>query len=71
MTSEERRKARYERRKARREAKKPVVTYEDVISLSALDKAADMASREVSWKASVQRYNLNRCINLYRTHRTI
>lgn len=71
MTSEERRKARYERRKARREAKKPIVTYEDVISLSALDKAADMASREVSWKASVQRYNLNRCINLYRTHRTL
>ncbi len=71
MTSEERRQARRERRKARREAKKPKVTYDEVISLSALDKAADRASRGVSWKASVQRYNLNRCINIYRTHKTL
>ena len=68
MTSEERRQARYKRRRARREAKKPKATYEDVISLSALDKAADMASRGVGWKASVQRYNLSRMFNIYKTH---
>ena len=72
MTSEERHQARFERRKAKREARRRAKLsryddYEHVISLNSLNRAADDASKGVKWKASVQRYNANRLLNIYRT----
>lgn len=64
---------RYQRRKAERERKRSEKLskyddYERVISMNALNDAADEAMKGVSWKASVQRYNMTRFLNIYRTH---
>ena len=76
MTSEERRERRYLRRKAARDAKrrKKLSKYDDfdrVASLDSLNKAADEAQKGVAWKASAQRYNATRMLNIYRTHRDL
>lgn len=71
MTSEERKEARYKRRKAKRKAKKkPLLdkyNFDRVVSLDSLDEAARLAARGVSWKASVQRYRMNKLVNIYDT----
>lgn len=72
MTSEERREARYIRRKQKREAKRAesVGKYDNLESVAEpnhLDKSVDKAAEGVKWKASVQRYKLNRIRNLSRT----
>lgn len=76
MTSEERRERRYLRRKAARDAKRreklsKYDNYNRVASLDALNKAADEAQKGVRWKASVQRYNMTRMLNIYRTHKAL
>lgn len=76
MTSEERRERRYLRRKAARDAKRraKLSEYDDfdrVASLNSLNKAADEAQVGVAWKASVQRYNYTRMLNIYRTHQDL
>lgn len=73
LTSKERREARYIRRKAKRKEKRDEVlkgydTIETVARLDHLDKAIDEASRGVRWKASVQRFRINRMRNLARIH---
>lgn len=69
----ERLEGRYQRRKAERDRKRreklsEYDDYERVISLNALNDAADEAMKGVAWKASVQRYNMTRMLNIYRTH---
>jgi hypothetical protein len=76
LTSKERHEARYTRRKARRKAKRDEAlkgydTIETVARFDHLDKAIDEASRGVRWKASVQRYRINRMRNLAIAHNDI
>ena len=72
MTSEERHKNRYQRRKESRQSKRKKRLdnhgYSDVIALDSLDEAADLASKGVRWKASVQRYRMNKNAYIYDTH---
>lgn len=73
MTSEERRARRRKRRekehsKRRKERLGEYDSYERVASMDSLYKAADAAQKGVSWKASVQRYNMSRMMHIYRTH---
>lgn len=68
-----RQEGRYQRRKAKREAEKreklrEYDNYDNTISMNALDRSADEAMKGVDWKASVQRYNGSRLLNIYRTH---
>ena len=73
MTSnEKRREGRYKRRRAAREARKKKLyagcdDYENLISYRALFNANQKSKRGVSWKASVQRYQMNLLKNLERT----
>lgn len=76
MTSEERHERRYQRRKTARNAKRleklsKYDSFDRVASLDALNKAADEAQCGVKWKASVQRYNMTRMVNIYKTHRDL
>lgn len=74
MTSlERRREARYQRRKAKREEKKKrhYASYDDyknIYSYSALFYANKISLRNVSWKTSVQRYQMNLLRNISETH---
>lgn len=61
MTSEERRKRRFERRRARREAKRrtAIAEYDNLerlCTLNALFDAAKLSRASIRWKSSVQRY---------------
>jgi hypothetical protein len=72
MTSEERRAARYQRRKARREKKKHeyLSQYDDfslITDPNNLYEAYQKSKREVSWKESVQRYEMNLLVNIAET----
>lgn len=75
MTSEDRHKARYLRRRAKREEKKNNLeerfNFDKVSSLNSLDKAVFLASKGVRWKASVQRYRVNKLANVYKTHENL
>lgn len=76
MTSEGRHRARRLRRENRRRAKRDFKhqrydDFEKVISLDSLYKAADEAQKGVKWKASVQRYNMTRMLNIYRAHKAL
>ena len=77
MTSLERRKeARYQRRKAAREQKKQVRygecdRLENIASYKSLYRANRKSMRNVSWKASVQRYQMNLLRNLEETRKKL
>ena len=76
MTSEGRHRARRLRRENERRAKRDLKhqrydDFEKVISLDSLYKAADEAQKGVKWKASVQRYNMTRMLNIYRAHKVL
>jgi len=71
-----RRKNRYERRKSKRKSKRienlaQYDNFEKVISCESLYDAAIEAAKGVSWKESVQRYMLNICMNIAKTHREL
>lgn len=72
MTSEERRNARYKRRRAKRQARKRALLekhgFDKVAALDSLYEAATLSARGVSWKASVQRYRMNKLSYVYDTH---
>lgn len=72
MTSEERRRARYLRRRAARDAKRDLAvgkydSLQSVGSMNALVIACRKSRLGVSWKASVQRYVMNRLKNASKT----
>lgn len=77
MTSlERRREARYQRRKAAREQKKQVRygecdQLENIASYKSLYRANRKSMRNVSWKASVQRYQMNLLRNLEETRKKL
>nr|DAG14573.1 MAG TPA: hypothetical protein [Caudoviricetes sp.] len=76
MTSEERRQTRYERRKAAREEhrREKISQYDDfnrVADYNSLYRAYKDARKGVTWKASVQRYGLDLCKNLCKTHNAL
>ena len=77
MTSlERRREARYQRRKAAREQKKQVRygecdRLENIASYKSLYRANRKSMRNVSWKASVQRYQMNLLRNLEETRKKL
>lgn len=77
MTSLERRhEKRYQRRKAYRAEKKrrkyaEYDRYENIISYRALYNANRQSIKSVSWKASVQRYQMNLLRNIHDTHRDL
>ena len=75
MNNNERKEARYQRRKAKREEKRLKVletyNFERVTSPDALYRAAKEARREVNWKASVQRYNMNLLRNVLKTSKEL
>lgn len=71
-----RRQRRYDRRQRERAEKRKnklaaYSNFENVISYSALYKAAWEASKGVKWKASVQKYLLNLASNLYKTRKAL
>lgn len=71
-----RRKKRYERRKSKRNSKRienlsQYDNFEKVISCESLYDAASEAAKGVSWKESVQRYMLNICMNIAKTHKEL
>lgn len=71
-----RRKNRYERRKAKRNSIRieNISKYDDfnnVASCESLYNAANEAAKGVFWKESVQRYMLNSCMNIARTHKEL
>lgn len=77
MTSlERRRETRYQRRKAKRIEKKQARCakyddYERIISYHSLFQANRTSKKNVSWKASVQRYQINLLRNLHSTHNAL
>lgn len=75
VNSDERREARRARRQGKRAGNKAKrlegCTLENVADLNSLYKAAKGASRGVSWKASVQRYNKDVLRNIVRTRRDL
>ena len=76
MTSEERHQARYLRRKAAREEhrREKLSQYDDfnrVADYNSLYRAYKDARKGVTWKASVQRYGLDLCKNLCKTHNAL
>lgn len=77
MTSlERRREARYQRRKAAREQKKKMLygendRYDRIISYKELYRAYRKSIRNVGWKESVQRYQMNLLRNLEETHQSL
>lgn len=73
MTSEERRKRRYERRKAKRNRKRMEAvgkydSFYNAISLDSLYKAAITTKRGVGWKASVKRFHITLMKHIWRLH---
>lgn len=76
MTSEERREKRYQRRKARRAAKKAErFSFNDVFdwvfSFRHLYHSYKMSRRNVSWKASVQKYISQAPLNVLKTFKAL
>ena len=69
MTSTERRQGRYERRKAKREAQRKIKIghfddFDRVTDLDNLNLAFKQARKNVHWKESVQRYEMNHIANI-------
>lgn len=77
MTSlERRREKRYQRRKARREEKKVQRTaqydnFQSIASYDALWRANRISRKNVCWKTSVQRYQMNLLRNLHDAHNAL
>lgn len=76
MTSVERRQGRYERRKAERDAKRMEKighcdSFDRVTDIDNLNLAFQQAKKNVHWKESVQRYEMNRISNIYETRRKL
>lgn len=75
VNSDERRAARRERREQerarRRAARLEGCTLEAVADLAALEQAARAAKRGVGWKASVQRYDRDRLLNVLKARRDL
>lgn len=76
MTSADRHAARYERRKRKREQKRmmqkaPYDDYERICSTKTLYDAERESRKGVSWKASVQKYEMNLMRNLWTTRRML
>lgn len=69
MNSSERHELRYQRRKAKREAnrRKKNMDFDDVFSYEHLYKSYKKCRRNVSWKASTQKYISQAPINIYQT----
>lgn len=69
MNSSERHELRYQRRKAKREAnrRKKNLDFDDVFSYEHLYKSYKKCRRNVSWKASTQKYISQAPINIYQT----
>lgn len=70
MNSIERREARYQRRKAKRQAKRneyaeSLGNFDDVFSYMNLYESFGLCKQGVRWKASIQSYEANLCINTY------
>ena len=70
MNSIERREARYQRRKAKRLRKEKDLTdslgsFDEVFSYQNLYDAFALCKKGVRWKASIQSYETNLCINTY------
>ena len=70
MNSTERREARYQRRKAKRVLREKELidelgSFEDVFSYQNLYDAFSLCKKGVRWKASIQSYEANLCINTY------
>lgn len=73
MTSAERHEARYQRRKAARKAKKlafsrPYDNFNNVFTYNKLFTGYRLCSRNVKWKASIQRFLMLSGLNTYRTY---
>ena len=76
MTSAERHELRYQRRKARRSARKAEKyavhdNYDWVFSYSHLYQSYKMCRRNVSWKASVQKYIVQAPLNVWQTYESL
>jgi len=76
LTSEQRRQGRHERRKANREAARTKQigscdNFDLVTDLDNLDAAFKEAKKSVQWKESVQRYEMNRIVNLIESRRKL
>ncbi len=76
MTSQERKERRYQRRKAVRLAAKQskckeADSYESVFSYANLYQAYKCSRRNVSWKASVQRYTSEAPLKIFKTQRLL
>lgn len=76
MTSAERHEARYQRRKAARQAKKtafsrPYDDFNEVFTYKNLYKGYKLCSRNVKWKASIQRFLMLSSLNTYRTYQRL
>lgn len=76
MNSIERREARYQRRKAKREAKRKDFTdslgsFDDIFSFMNLYSAFRVCKKGVRWKASIQAYEANLCVNSYDLYRRL
>lgn len=76
MTSAERHEARYQRRKAARQAKKiafsrPYDDFNEVFTYKNLYKGYRLCSRNVKWKASIQRFLMLSGLNTYRTYQRL
>jgi len=76
VTSAERHEARYQRRKAARQAKKtafsrPYDDFNEVFTYKNLYKGYKLCSRNVKWKASIQRFLMLSSLNTYRTYQRL
>lgn len=76
MNSTERHAARYERRKAKREQKRmehkaPYDSIDSVCDANHLIQAEHNSRNGVSWKASVQKYEMNMMRNIWKTRRAL
>lgn len=76
MTSDERRQGRYERRKQKRETKRKEKIgrfddFERVADLDNLNLSFKQSKKNVHWKESVQKYDMNRIANIIETRKKL
>jgi len=76
LTSAERRQGRYERRKMKRNAKRELKiggydNFDRITDIDNLNLSFKQAKKNVHWKESVQRYEMNRIANIVETRRKL